>query len=59
MIKLVDNVGVEHMVIVPEGMMSDIVRPLWDSYVSVSGLSTENGIQLDDIRRVARKSQNS
>jgi len=54
-IKLVDAQGFEHTVIVPEGMMSDIVRPLWDYDVVVRGSKTEAGILLDEIRRDARR----
>jgi hypothetical protein len=52
-IKLVENSGEEHVVNVPEGMMSDIVRPLWGSYVSVIGTRTESGILLEDIKRLS------
>ena len=34
-IKLVDDAGSSHDVIVPEGLMDDIVRPLWNSFVTV------------------------
>lgn len=39
-----------YKVIVPEGMMSDIVRPLWEDTVAVTGRRTRRGIVLDDIR---------
>ena len=37
-IKIVNENGASYEVIVPEGMMDDIVRPLWNSYVTVRGL---------------------
>jgi hypothetical protein len=54
-IKLVDVHAEEHIIIVPEGMMSDIVRPLWDYDVVVNGIKTETGILLEEIRRDARR----
>jgi hypothetical protein len=36
-IRLVDDAGPSHDVIVPEGLMDDIVRPLWNSFVTVRG----------------------
>jgi hypothetical protein len=50
-IKVVDSDGTEHKVVVPEGLMSDIVRPLWDSEVEVEGLLDSEGIHMEDIRR--------
>jgi hypothetical protein len=58
-IKLVDSRGDEHTVIVPEGMMSDIVRPLWDSYVAVTGVRTDSGILLDYIKKATKKFSSS
>lgn len=37
-IKLVDEQGTVHEIIVPVGYMDDIVRPLWDSDVRVDGV---------------------
>ena len=39
-----------YKVIVPEGMMSDIVRPLWEDTVIVTGRHTRRGILLADIQ---------
>jgi len=36
-------------VIVPEGMMSDIVKPLWEEMVTVKGIEEGNRIILEDI----------
>jgi hypothetical protein len=48
-IKLVDEKGYAHTVIVPEGMMNDIVKPLWDDTVVVSGIRDQNKLYLEDI----------
>jgi hypothetical protein len=42
---------VKHRIIVPEGMLSDIVRPLWEEKVSVTGIQTGTNIHLLDIQR--------
>jgi hypothetical protein len=52
-IKLVDRNGTQHRVTVPEGMMADIVRPLWEDEVTVSGRKTGKSIILEDIRRAS------
>ena len=52
-IKIIDDGGRSHTVEVPEGMMRDIVRPMWDSVVTISGLLKGNVIQLQDIRQEA------
>ncbi len=36
-IKLVDVAGSSHDLVVPEGLMDDIVRPLWNSFVTARG----------------------
>ena len=36
-IRLINNNGPTHELNVPEGMMDDIVRPLWNSFVTVKG----------------------
>jgi len=51
-IKIVDEAGIKHTVIVPEGMMSDIVRPMWEYTVTVIGSRVKNAIRLEDIRKV-------
>jgi hypothetical protein len=48
-IQLVDESGKKHKIVVPEGMMADIVRPMWDTVVVVSGTKTFRGISLEDI----------
>lgn len=48
-IKIVDDQGTSHIVIVPEGMMDDIVRPMWNSQVIVEGTQTEKQIVLQDV----------
>jgi hypothetical protein len=53
MIKLVDASGKSYRVIVPEGMMSDIVRPLWEETVIVTGFYRRRRIQLVDIRQAS------
>ena len=49
-IQLIDENHVQHTVTVPEGMMSDIVRPLWDTRVTVIGVQHGSKITLEDIR---------
>lgn len=49
-IQLVEPSGQRHNVMVPEGMMDDIVRPLWDKVVKVSGVKlSRGGISLQGI----------
>ena len=52
-IKIVDRHGKQHNVAVPEGMMNDIVRPLWDLEVKITGARKRKGrssvILLEDI----------
>lgn len=51
-IRIIDSQGVEHHLEVPTGMMADIVRPLWQDTVVVSGRrSSKNVIVLEDIER--------
>jgi len=42
-IKLVDDSGSQHAVTVPEGMMNDIVKPLWDVRVRAQGVTQSDG----------------
>ena len=51
-IKLEDQDGSVHEILVPEGMMGDIVRPLWDDTVVVTGTRRGNRIRLEGIDRV-------
>lgn len=49
MIKVVADGGESHDVRVPEGMMNDIVRPLWDSVVIVTGQKKGRYLLLEEI----------
>jgi hypothetical protein len=51
LIKLLDDNGVKHSVVVPTGMMDDIVRPLWSSRVTVTGVASRSRILLTDIAK--------
>jgi hypothetical protein len=51
-IQIIDAGSVRHTIVVPEGMMSDIVKPLWDSEVAVSGVRKGRKIHLMQIRPV-------
>jgi hypothetical protein len=51
-IQLVDNEGKSHTIVVPEGMMNDIVRPLWNDIVTVTGVRIQRKIHLRDITPV-------
>ena len=48
-IKIIDDKQKTHIIEVPEGMMNDIVRPMWDSLVRLKGIRTGNRIILEDI----------
>jgi hypothetical protein len=48
---LVDQNGLRHSIVVPPGMMDDIVRPLWDSRVMVTGQQHGRQILLTDISK--------
>jgi len=50
-IQIIDDLSQAHNVIVPEGMMSDIVRPMWEERVRVTGLYRGQAILLEDISR--------
>ena len=50
-IKIVEPDGTSHNVVVPAGMMADvIVRPLWEEDVEVTGFYRGETFYLDDIR---------
>lgn len=51
-IKIVDAEQNNHMVMVPEGMMNDIVRPMWDLMVAIKGVRRGKSIELREIREV-------
>ena len=48
-IRIIDENRKRHSVDVPEGMMNDIVRPMWDSVVTIKGWRKDNVIELQDI----------
>ena len=48
-IMLVQGEKASSKIIVPEGMMDDIVRPMWGSYVRVTGLRKGGTITLEEI----------
>jgi hypothetical protein len=45
-IKIKEASGVEHKIVVPEGMRSDIVKPLWNNIVTVEGTRKGSVTQL-------------
>jgi hypothetical protein len=50
-IQIIGGDGRHHTIIVPPGMMSDIVKPLWDTQVVVTGVRKKwRRIELRDIR---------
>lgn len=50
-IQLIDNKGKARRIFVPKGLMSDIVKPLWEDKVRVIGVKVRGGILLQDIQR--------
>lgn len=53
-IQLIEANGTAHTIIVPQGMMDDIVKPLWDEMVTVDGTRSSRGqIRLKDIRKAS------
>lgn len=49
-IRIIDEANSKtHRVLVPAGMLNDIVRPMWDSIVTVTGWQTGNVVELQDI----------
>lgn len=51
-IKLIDENGNSYNIVVPEGMMNDIVRPLWNDTVIVAGNKIGKKIYLKDINPI-------
>jgi hypothetical protein len=51
-IQIVSTGNVRHPIVVPDGMMSDIVKPLWGEEVTVTGLQKGKKIHLMQIRAV-------
>lgn len=52
-IQIISPGKVRHTIVVPPGMMSDIVKPLWDNDVTVTGVQKGRKIHLIQIRAVA------
>ncbi len=50
-IKIVDSEGAEHTLIVADGMMADIVKPLWEERVLATGVERRGRIRLKHIER--------
>lgn len=51
-IEVIEQGGSRHRILVPEGMMDDIVRPLWDYEVKVVGYRRKNCVHLEDIQKL-------
>jgi hypothetical protein len=51
-IQIVSTGKVRHTIVVPDGMMSDIVKPLWEEEVTVIGVQKGKKIHLMQIRAV-------
>ena len=51
-IKVIDESEQSHLVKVPEGMMDDIVRPMWGSVVEVTGTRENRRIMLENIQEI-------
>jgi hypothetical protein len=49
-IQIVSTGNIRHTVVVPTGMMSDIVKPLWEEEVTVTGTQKGKKIHLTQIR---------
>jgi len=49
-IRIVDENGIAHRVHVPEGLMDDIVKPMWDSKVIITGLQKGKLLEMQDIQ---------
>ena len=56
-IKVIDEKQKQYLVKVPRGMMNDIVRPMWDSIVEITGTVENNYIMLDDIQEIIGEEQ--
>jgi hypothetical protein len=51
-IQIISRGNMRHTVVVPPGMMSDIVKPLWDTEVLVTGVQKGRKIHLMQVRPV-------
>jgi len=49
-IQIVSTGNIHHTIVVPEGMMSDVVKPLWEEEVTVTGTQKGKKIHLMQIR---------
>jgi hypothetical protein len=49
-IQIVSADNIHHTIVVPEGMMSDVVKPLWEEEVTVTGTQKGKKIHLMQIR---------
>jgi hypothetical protein len=56
-IHVVDAEGTSHRVVVPPGMMTDIVKPLWESWVEIIGTRKRSAIHLTSIRQVKTQTE--
>lgn len=54
-IKLLPERGRPQTILVPEGMMADIVRPMWDETVRVTAKRKAGRLELVDIEKVRRQ----
>jgi len=54
-IRIVDDNGAKSTVVVPQGMMSDIVKPLWGSVVKITGIRKGRLIHLTDLARAQNR----
>lgn len=54
-IKVVEENGKPHLVIVPAGLMNDIVRPHWNNVVQIGGVERNGKKELRDIAPVERE----
>jgi hypothetical protein len=50
-IRIVDDQGVQHALVVPEGMMADIVKPLWEDRVEATAIRRGKTLYLQQIER--------
>ena len=56
-IKVIDEENRPYLIKVPEGMMDDIVRPMWGSIVEIRGRRDNRYIVLDDIKEAQQGDQ--
>lgn len=51
-IKLVEDRGTTHSIVVPQGWMADIVKPMWEDTVEVTGVKQNGKILLQTIKPI-------